>query len=292
MLSPMPSTGIPGVVDLDDGRNGLPRVRVTADLATAEIYLHGAHITSFVPRGAKPVLFLSEKSHFDPAKPIRGGVPIVFPWFGPKAGSPESPIHGTARLQTWTLAACSRNADGSVDVALSLAADDADLRMTFKIGLGLGLELEVRARNAPLTFEEAFHTYLVVGDVRQVGVDGLQNAEYIDKMDGFKRKTQPAEPIRITAETDRVFVNATGTVQVHDPVLGRSIVVEKEGSASTVVWNPWIAKAKAMPDFGDEEWPGMICVETANVGDHAVRLEPGQTHLMRAYIGVLSSSSA
>lgn len=286
MLTRMSTDNIPGVVDVAPGRNGMPRVRVTSDLATAEIYLHGAQITAFQPRAAKPLLFLSEKSHFDPAKPIRGGVPLCFPWFGPKAGDPQAPIHGTARLKSWTLDSLHRDTGGAVDVALSLAADDADLRMTFKIGLGLGMELEVRARD-PMTFEEAFHTYLVVGDVRQVGVDGLQNAEYIDKMDGFKRKTQPAEQLHITGETDRVFVNTTGTVMVHDPVLQRSVVVEKEGSASTVVWNPWIAKAKAMPDFGDEEWPGMLCIETANVGERAVRLEAGQTHRMRAYIGVL-----
>jgi len=141
--------------------------------------------------------------------------------------------------------------------------------------------MEVRAGNTPFSFEEAFHTYLLVGDVRQVQVDGLQNTEYIDKVDAFKRKTQPAEPIRITGETDRVFVNTRSSCNVQDPVLGRTLFVEKENSSSTVIWNPWINKARAMADFGDEEWPGMICVETANVGDAAIRLEAGQAHRMR-----------
>lgn len=283
MLFPMT---IPGIVDLDQGRGGLPRITVTGELATAEIYLHGAHLAAFQPRGAQPVLFLSGKSNFDSAKPIRGGVPIIFPWFGPKAGSPESPMHGYARLRSWTLDSSKREADGAVEVVLALAADDADLRMRFLIGKALGMELEVRARTAPLSFEEAFHTYFVVGDVRQVEVDGLQNTDYIDKTDSFKRKTQPAERIRITGETDRVFVNTRRTVHIVDPVLKRTISIAKEGSASTVVWNPWIAKAKAMPDFGDDEWPGMICVETANVGDQALRLEPGQAHKMRATVAM------
>jgi D-hexose-6-phosphate mutarotase len=32
--------------------------------------------------------------------------------------------------------------------------------------------------------------------------------------------------------------------------------VAKSGSASTVVWNPWQAKAAAMADFGDDEYQG------------------------------------
>jgi len=278
--------GVPGVVKIDEGRSSLPRVSVTSDLASAEIYFHGAHLTAFQPRGAKPVLFMSKESNFDPAKPIRGGVPVIFPWFGPKAGAPESPAHGFARTRHWDLESCTVQADRAVRVVFSLAVDAATLRMTFTIAHSLEMEMEVRAAAAPLTFEEALHTYFVVGDVRQVAVEGLQGVEYIDKVDGFKRKTQPAEPIRITGETDRVYLNTLGLCVIRDPVLGRSITVEKESSGTTVVWNPWIAKAKAMADFGDEEWTQMICVETANVGEGAIRLEAAQTHRMKTRITV------
>ena len=278
--------GVPGVVRIDEGRNSLPRVTVTSDLATAEIYFHGAHLTAFQPRGAKPLLFMSKESNFDPAKPIRGGVPVIFPWFGPKAGAPESPAHGLARIRHWDLESCSVQADRTVRVVFSLAVESATLRMTFTIAHSLEMEMEVRAAGVPVTFEEALHTYFVVGDVRQVSIDGLQGVEYIDKVDGFTRKTQSADPIRITGETDRVYLNTLGPCVVRDPVLGRSITVEKESSGTTVVWNPWIAKAKAMADFGDEEWPQMICVETANVGEGAIRLEAAQTHRMRARISV------
>jgi len=278
--------GVPGVVKIDEGRSSLPRVSVTSELASAEIYFHGAHLTAFQPRGAKPVLFMSKESNFDPAKPIRGGVPVIFTWFGPKAGAPESPAHGFARIRHWDLESCTVQADRAVRVVFSLAVDAATLRMTFAIAHSLEMEMEVRAAAAPLTFEEALHTYFVVGDVRQVGVDGLQGVEYIDKVDGFKRKTQSAEPIRITGETDRVYLNTLSPCVIRDPVLGRSITVEKECSGTTVVWNPWIAKAKAMADFGDEEWPQMICVETANVGEGAIRLEAAQTHRMKTRITV------
>ena len=145
------------------------------------------------------------------------------------------------------------------------------------------MDLDVRSK-AAFAFEEALHTYFQVGDVRRVSVEGLENADYLDKTDAGRRKTQPPEPIRIAGETDRLYLNTTSACVLRDPVLERTITIEKEGSANTVVWNPWIAKAKAMPDFGDDEWPGMICVETANAGESAIRLEPGRTHRMSARI--------
>jgi D-hexose-6-phosphate mutarotase len=74
---------------------------------------------------------------------------------------------------------------------------------------------------------------------------------------------------------DRLYLNATGTVEILDPRLGRKIRVEKQGSASTVVWNPWIAKSRQMPDFGDEEYERMICVESGNVASNSISLPPG-----------------
>jgi glucose-6-phosphate 1-epimerase len=268
---------------IEEGRGGLPKVSIASELATAEIYLHGAHLTHFQPRGSKPILFMSAESQFDPAKPIRGGVPVIFPWFGPKAGAPESPMHGFARIRSWQLEAYEVQSDGRVRVALGLASEDTTLRMSFWVGRSLEMELEVSS-GAPLTFEEALHTYLRVGDVREIRIDGLDEVEYIDKVDSLKRKKQPAGGIRIAGETDRIYLDTRSTCTVHDPVLGRTLTVEKENSGTTVVWNPWIAKARAMPDFGDEEWPGMVCIETANVGAGAIRLDPGQSHRMRARI--------
>ncbi len=91
--------------------------------------------------------------------------------------------------------------------------------------------------------------------------------------------------LRITAETDRVY-RSTAEVEVVDPVLGRRIRLSKEGSAQTVVWNPWVDKARAMPDFGDDEWPQMLCVEAVNALDQAVELAPGQSHTVRQRIRV------
>lgn len=37
-----------------------------------------------------------------------------------------------------------------------------------------------------------------------------------------------------------------------------------------VVWNPWSENAKKMSDFGDDEYPGMICVEAVHTSQPIV----------------------
>jgi glucose-6-phosphate 1-epimerase len=100
----------------------------------------------------------------------------------------------------------------------------------------------------------------------------------------MRRKVETSGPIRLTGETDRVYLGTRSTCTVEDPAWSRRLVVEKSGSEATVLWNPWVAKATAMPDFGDDEWPRMLCIETTNVANHAVTLQPGQHHELRAVI--------
>jgi glucose-6-phosphate 1-epimerase len=289
--------GVARVVRVEEGRGSLPKISVTGDLASAEIYLHGAHVTHFQPTGAQPLLFMSKSSWFEPLKPIRGGVPLVFPWFGARAGRPESPAHGFARIRQWDLESCDLRNDGSVRVALALQSDGAsmhqwplefNLRLVVIISRSLEITLEVRnASSQTMDFEEALHTYLSIGDIRRASVQGLSGIEFVDRPDGAKRKVQPDAPIFFEGETDRLYLNTTSACQVHDPVLNRTIRVEKEGSHATVVWNPWIAKAKAMPDFGDEEWPQMLCIEAANAMDCAVKLSPGATHRLSTRVSIV-----
>ncbi len=287
---------IPGVVRFDAGKGGLTRALITSPLAEAEVYLHGAHVTAYRPAKGEPVLWVSGKSWFEANKPIRGGVPICFPWFGARAGDATSPAHGFARLKDWAVETVHQTADGVVEIILSLAADEQthktwphDFSARYHVRVGKVLELVLRVRNEgreAFDFEEALHAYFTVGDVRKASVTGLEGTTYIDKMDGMKHKPQGADAVVIAAETDRVHTQTRATCVLHDPVLGRTIQVAKGGSDSTVVWNPWIAKSKAMADFGADEWPGMICIETCNVGDQRVTVAPGETAEMRAAIGV------
>jgi D-hexose-6-phosphate mutarotase len=287
---------IPGVAVFENGSGDLLRLAIRSPLAEAHIYLHGAHVSHFQPRGAAPVLFMSGHSLFAPDKPIRGGVPVIFPWFGPRAGRPADPAHGFARLSDWMVESLAIDGDETVTVVFGLQANsrtsalwphDFALRYRVVVGRTLLLTLEVENKGAePFTFENALHTYFAVGDVRETATTGLEDAEYLDKTDGMQRKKQGREPIRITQETDRLFENTRKTCVLDDVTLKRRITVEKSGSQTTVLWNPWVAKAAAMTDFGHEEWPQMLCIETANAGANAITLAPGKAHAMRAVITV------
>jgi glucose-6-phosphate 1-epimerase len=134
--------------------------------------------------------------------------------------------------------------------------------------------------DVPLRYEAALHTYFRIGDVNKVRVRGLDGVSYIDKVDSNRVKPQSGD-VTLTGETDRVYLNTAGTVELDDPVLRRRIHIAKENSLATVVWNPGAAKAKAMSDLGDDEWQRFACVETCNVGDYAVTLSPGAQHAMK-----------
>jgi glucose-6-phosphate 1-epimerase len=278
------------------GNGGLPCIFVETELATAQIYTHGAHVAHFQPRGQEAVLWMSAHSAFAPNKPLRGGVPICFPWFGPRADDTSSPAHGFARLYEWQLAATEQNQAGNITLRFALAADAATLALwphrfacEYSVTVGATLEMALRVTNTDdhvWTFEEALHTYFVAGDARQVSISGLASTRYIDKTDELREKKH-SDDITFTRETDRAYLDTAADCILTDPQLARRIRVSKHGSQTTVVWNPWTRKAAAMPDFGDDEWPQMLCIETANALSNAVVLQPDESHTMQARLEVL-----
>jgi glucose-6-phosphate 1-epimerase len=286
----------PKGVSLEPGPGGLDRLRLEASEGEAHVFLHGGHVSHFQPKGERPVLWVSRASRFERTRPIRGGVPVCFPWFGPKAGDPDAPMHGFARILPWHLAEVTRDSSGRLEARLELTAEAAaqrgfrlELGVTLTLSVGRSLRLALAVHNAgaaPARFEEALHSYFAVSDVTEVRVHGLEGTSYLDKTEAMARKPGAKGPIAISAETDRVYLDTTATVTIEDPGWDRRVVVSKTGSATTVLWNPWVAKARAMPDFGDDEWPRMLCVETANVGEQALTLAPGATHVMTAMLGV------
>jgi glucose-6-phosphate 1-epimerase len=276
----------PGVT-FESGNGGLARIVVNTQRSSGEMYLHGAHVTSWQPAGQRPVLWLSAASQFAADKPIRGGVPICFPWFGPHPRDASLPAHGLARLADWSLIDCTSAHDGSVVLRLQTLIPPFELE--FEVGFGTSLRMELRTCISPTTaekqtFEDALHTYFNVARIQDVSVEGLESAEYLDKVDGGRVHPPTEVPIRFTQETDRVYCDTDSVCHLHDGT--RTIDVRKSGSLSTVIWNPWISKAQRMPDFGDQEWQHMVCIETANVGRNAIELLPGRTHSTVAEIFV------
>ncbi|MDO5534748.1 MAG: D-hexose-6-phosphate mutarotase [Propionibacteriaceae bacterium] len=256
------------------------------------VFDHGAHVWSWQPDGAAPVIWMSAKSQFADGQPVRGGVPICFPWFGPGRAGDQLPIHGFGRLNTWHLADVkdTLDRDGRLIVAYTLdnamTGEQPDWPHRYEASLiakftpeYLGLTLEVtNTGQSHVPLDGALHTYLAVGDVRQVKVTGLDGAEYFDKVTG-NTETQSGD-VTIEGETDRVY-RSTGEVVVEDPVLGRKLIIAKSGSANTVIWNPGADKAAALEDFGDDEWQGMLCIEAANALADQLTLRPGETHTLK-----------
>jgi glucose-6-phosphate 1-epimerase len=292
------ASALPEGVRIVDGAGGLPRLDIATPAAAAQAYLHGAHITHWQPSHAQaPVLWLSGHSLWQDGKPIRGGVPICFPWFGPHRSDASAPAHGFARLVDWTLAGAVERDDQSVTVTFALEGERLSEAWPFRfrahheLTIGPTLTMSMAVENhddTPFSFEEALHTYFAVSSIADVTISGLERTPYLDKAGGLSERTHDDTPIRFTGETDRVYLETTAACSIDDPGLQRRIVVSKDNSRSTVVWNPWIAKARAMADFGDEEWRGMVCVETANVGAAAVRLGPGERHRMTVSLNVES----
>lgn len=275
---------------------GLSRVRVNGARADAELYLQGGQLTRWQPHGLAPVLFLSSRAAYAPGSAIRGGVPVIFPWFGPHPTDRQAPMHGFARTCPWRLVSSGPGADGAVVLELALDDDAATRRLwppaftlRYRVSVGETLHLALEVLNvsaAPFTFEVALHTYLAVGDVETAAITGLEDTAYIDKVDAFARKRHGAGPLRLTGETDRVFLGTRARCVVDDRVLGRRLVIDKTGSATTVVWNPGAARAREIADLEPDGWRRMLCVETANAADDAVTLPPGGRHVMTATLRV------
>jgi glucose-6-phosphate 1-epimerase len=280
---------IPGVVRIARGNGSLPKILIETKAATAEIYLYGAQVTSWVPAGADEVLFVSEKSHWEAGRAIRGGIPICFPWFRAKADDKSAPSHGFVRTKEWRVESISAQAEDSVRVCLSTESDDStrrwwpfDFRLEYRITVGAKLRLELAMKNSgqsALRFEEALHTYFKVGDVEQVRVHGLDGAIFLDNREGNREKIQRGDVV-LLKQTDNAYADANGLAEIIDPLLGRTLKTEKLGSNSTIVWNPWSDGASSMADLSEHEWRQMLCVEGGNILTSAVSLDPGQSHSM------------
>jgi glucose-6-phosphate 1-epimerase len=285
---------ISGIARVVEGNGGLAKVIVGTPVATGEMYFHGAHVTSWKPAGAEETLFVSAQSHWENGVAIRGGVPICFPWFGGKADDSKAPSHGFVRAKAWQLDAI-KQSGGTVTVRMSTSSDEntkkwwpADFHLEYRVAFGPELHMDLVLKNtgtSAMRFEEALHTYFRVRNIEKAHVRGLDGMRYTDKTDSRKVKLQRGDVV-ITSETDREYLNTPHSIELDDVAARRRIRITNQNSRTTVVWNPWEQKAKALGDLRDDEWKSMICVETSNVSEFAVELAPGREHAMNSIIAV------
>ena len=286
--------GIPGIATVCEGNGGLPRVHITGPLGQGEMYLHGAHVTSWKPAGHDEMLFVSTKSRWEEGQAIRVESRSAFP-----GSAPRRTIRTLQRMDSCVQKCGSSNPlsktiDG-VAVSMFSGSDDqtrrwwpVEFRVEHRVLFGSELSLELVCNNTgtvPMRFEEALHTYNRVADVRDARLKGLDTACFLDNTDSNKEKTQSGD-VAIASPTDSAYVNTPNAVDLIDPTMRRRIRLRKINSLTTVVWNPWAEAAAKMRDLGDGEWRQFLCVEASNILGAAVNLPPGQVHKMTAALSV------
>ena len=266
----------------EKGHGGLDCIRLlhAKSASTAVVYLHGAHVTSFVVDG-RETLFVSDRAVYDGAKAIRGGIPVCWPQFGPFGPLGQ---HGFARNHAFTLLGVEETELGETAATFRLAASDATRAVwDFDFTLDYTVTLDARALTVTLKascpdgaaafdFTGAVHTYLAL-PARSTRLANLRGVTYMDQLQERKEIVEANDEVDFTQETDRVYLKVPGTIVARAADVPE-IVIEPFHMPDAVVWNPWVAKAKAMGDFGDDEFENMVCIESAWVGERQ-RVAPG-----------------
>ena len=283
--------GAPGRIAFRTDENGLPVVSLINTYGAAEVSLYGAHVLAYRPVGFAPVLFLSKRSAFEPGKPIRGGIPVCWPWFGPHPTEPARDKHGFARLLQWDLDATEYTGETTT---LRLSLKDSEFtRRIWDYGFSLKLSITLdHALNLELTTEntdtksfsisKAFHPYFQVGDINMTHIYGLDQAACLDLL--TRKESTQVGVLDIQSQVDRTYKPEKNEAAIRDDKLKRATLITFSGTRNLVVWNPWIDLAKALPDLDDSEYQRFVCVEPANVRETAVDLEPGERHTLKMSI--------
>ena len=272
------------------GESDIPRVEIHNERASAVISLQGAHVLSWQPFGHDEVIWLSDNANFSRGKSVRGGIPVCWPWFGPNEMNSAFPAHGFARTVLWRVISTRQLPDGGTQITFELDTSKTDEKyhhmwpmatlVQYCITISKTLTLELTTYNHcehSITIGQALHTYFKVDDVRKVSVFGLEGKEYLDKTVGFKRKLQSGS-ITIDREVDRVYLQTPDEIVIDDAK--RKIIINKQGSQSSVVWNPWVKLAEKMGDMGKDGYLKMLCVESANVAVDTVNIRSGEKHTL------------
>jgi len=261
----------------------LEKITLTApDGARAEVYLHGAHLTSWIPAGGGERLFLSAASEFRPGAAIRGGVPVLFPQF---AGRGSLPKHGFARNFVWNFEGV--DSQGDTVIACFSQRDSVDSRriwdhpyaLSLTIDLGgprISLKLTVtNPGQTDFSFTGGLHTYLRVDDLASASLAGLGGRPFIDTVGGVDRPAaQRQSLLYFPAETDRIYPDVPSPLIFRDSA--SQVEIASRGFADCVVWNPGPGRGASIPDLEPDGYLRFVCVEAAQIVK-PVRLQPGQT---------------
>ncbi|AWB67695.1 hypothetical protein C2869_15165 [Saccharobesus litoralis] len=253
---------------------------------TAAITLCGGQLVWFEHKNHKaPAIFLSDKSHLNDKKSLRGGTPICWPWFNKHPSRDDVPNHGLVRSIHWQL--LSHQCDnGVVELTLSPVIDQAyknyvpeGVTVTQTLTFSDSVEIELVSENKSkqnFEFSAALHTYFNVGDIRETEVRGLAQSQYIALKNDWQPEDTP-KVYKFREETDRIHLDKPELVRIYSPV--QNYELYQSGHNSVVVWNPWQALAQNTPGLEGDCWQEMLCIEPGAIKPTLV-LKPNQSHAL------------
>lgn len=275
---------LPPSVRLVEISSGYPVFEIAHAACTARVALHGAQVMSWKPVDEEEVLYLSPDAEYREGKAIRGGIPICWPWFNQHPADPEQPSHGLVRSRFWKLLDSSEDISG---VTLRFGVREGIWNAELTVKAGEELQVQLASKNVsevPIVVSGALHSYLAVSDIDQVRVVNLDGCEYLDTVGEPERRKQKGD-VTFSREVDRIYESSSNVLLV-DELSGRTLLIEKSGSPSTVVWNPWLEKAAALGDLPDEGYRRFCCIEAGIANDRAEIVMPGGAHVLMTRISV------
>ncbi len=266
-------------------KNGIEYLTVQNSKASCRISLFGGHVLSYIPtRDNRDRLWVSPVAFLNGERPIRGGVPVCWPWFSDDHGKAkgELPAHGFLRTQNWSV----KQTDSSVShstVVLTPGTTkgkgfDYDVSVELIVEVGESLNITLVTKNTgdqAFTFNCALHSYFDVESIKDVELKGLYGS-YKDKLADWEILDTPS-PYTIEAEVDRIHLEAIPSVSIERD--GKEYIkVDSQQHDSLVVWNPWQGAA-TMSDMDAFSYKQMVCVETAITQGKS--LNPGESCAIR-----------
>ena len=285
---------IEGEIGFAELEGDIPFIMIANKFGEADISLYGAHILSYRPHDTIDLLWMSPLSLFEEGKAIRGGIPVCFPWFGPHSGDAGLPQHGFARITMWEVSETKSMEKGESYVALKLVSSEETRKywphdfvaeMIFVLGNQLSVSLKVtNTSSEPIEYTAALHSYFNLSGIENISIEGLENTQYENQLDGQRYK-QDENPLKITEATTRHYFDTEADSVIRDPYFRRSIRIKKEGSKCTTVWNPGAEACEKMNDMPDDGYETFVCVETVNNINDRIILSPGESHTSTAIIG-------
>lgn len=276
------------MVSLKNTENGFEYLEVSNSVAYAKIALQGAHLFEYATRGEENYIWLSPTSELQLGKAIRGGIPICWPRFGVLDKS--MPAHGFSRTSIFSFIDAKELDEARTEVTLRLNDDaksheiwDYKFELDVIFSIGPTLEVEIKTTNLDtksFLITQALHTYFAISNIDDVRIEGLEGRTYLDTLTNVK--TLQKDAITIAQEVDRVYEGVSKDIILKDKC--KSVTIHSKGSASAVVWNPWIKKSSTMSGMDPEGYKEFVCIETANAFDDFVMLDAKQSHSLKQYL--------